>query len=217
MREELFSRGRSTNNYELSCGQLSQKGRREVMRQFKLLIAILVLSVSGAALGLESGTVERRYALPDHGQFVVRVPRNWKDQVRQPPKRLPPTIVFRQSSGQPFEFLITTIWPATKNRSPQSREVLRKQVTQAAENAKSHAIESELKITEFQGRAGEGFYFSATDRPPKPGEFRFLTQGILRVGTLTVTFTILTNDRQEPIVKQALELLKSAVHDVSTI
>jgi hypothetical protein len=187
------------------------------MRRFKLLIPIFVLSALGLALGQEGGTVERRYTLPDHGQIVVQVPRSWKDQVRQPPKRLPPTIAFHQSSGQPFEFLITTIWPATKDRPPQSGEVLRKQVTQAAENAKSQSIESELKITEFQGRSGEGFYFSATDRAPKRGEFRFLTQGILRVGTLTVTFTILTNDRHEPIVTQALELLKSAVHEASAI
>jgi hypothetical protein len=63
---------------------------------------------------------------------------------------------------------------------------------------------------EFQGRSGPGFYFSATDRAPKPGEYKFLTQGIVRVGELSVTFTILTNDGQEAVVKQALEALKGA-------
>ena len=65
---------------------------------------------------------------------------------------------------------------------------------------------------EFQGRSGPGFY-SATDRAPKPGEFKFLTQGIVRVGELAVTFTI-PNDGQEAVVKQALEaLLKGAAQD----
>ena len=185
------------------------------MRQLHFITAILIFFVPEAAMGQAAGTVERRYVLPDHGNFVAQVPHDWKDQVRQPPNRLPPTIVFRQSSGPPFEILLTTIWPATRDRPAQSREALRKQVERAAENAKSQAVEAEPRVMEFQGRSGEGFYFSATDRAPKPGEYRFLTQGILRVGELTVTFTILTNDGQEHIVKQAIELLKSAAHDGS--
>lgn len=185
------------------------------MRQFQFVIAIFVLFALGVGLWQVGATLERRYVLPDHGHFVAQVPRGWTDQVRQPPNRLPPTIVFRQSTGQPLEILVTTVWPATKDRPPQSREALRKQVERAAENAKSQAIESELRVIELQGRSGEGFYFSATDRAPKPGEYRFLIQGILRVGELTVTFTILTNDGQEHTVKQGIELLKSAWHDGS--
>ena len=35
----------------------------------------------------------------------------------------------------------------------------------------------------------------------------------MRVGELAVTFTILTNDGQEAVVKQALEALKGAAQD----
>ena len=63
---------------------------------------------------------------------------------------------------------------------------------------------------EFSGRSGPGYCFSATDRAPQPGEYKYLTQGIVRVGELSVTFTILTNDGQEAVVKQALEALKGA-------
>ena len=185
------------------------------MRQIKLVIANLVMLALDAALGQAAGMIERRFLLPDHGYFVAQVPPGWKDQVRQPPNRLPPTIVFHRSSGQPFEILLTTIWPAGKDRPRPPREVLRKQVENAAEIAKSQSAESKLQIKEFQGRSGDVFYFSATDRAPKAGEYKFLTQGILPVGELTVTFTILTNDGQEDIVKQAIELLKSAAHDAS--
>ncbi len=42
------------------------------------------------------------------------------------------------------------------------------------------------------GANGVGFYFTATDRDPAAGEFKFMTQGALQVGTLTLWFTILT-------------------------
>ena len=38
-----------------------------------------------------------------------------------------------------------------------------------------------------------------------------MTQGILRVGGLSVTFTILTNEGQRGVVKQALAALAGAV------
>ena len=157
------------------------------MRQIQIAIAVLILFASDHLLGEVAGSLERRYVLPDHGNFVVQVPRSWNDRLHQPPNRLPPTIVFRQSSGQPFEFLLTTLWPATKDRPPASRESLRRQVEQSARMAKSQAMESELRVIEFQARSGEGFYFSATDRAPKPGEYKFITQGILHVGDRCAT------------------------------
>jgi hypothetical protein len=59
-------------------------------------------------------------------------------------------------------------------------------------------------------RNGHTRYFSATDRAPKPGEYKFMTQGMLQVGELSVTFTILTNEGQELVIKQALDALKGA-------
>ncbi len=172
---------------------------------------------SSIAPGQSTNAHVRRYTLPDHGHFVVQVPELWTDQLRQPPNRLPPTIQFRPASGKPFEVLITTIWPANKDLQPPTPDMIRQQVEKIAASAKSQAIESALSIIEFQGQSNRGYYFSATDRAPKSGEFKFLTQGIVRVGELTVTFTVLTNDEQESIVKQAIELLKNATHDHSNL
>ncbi|HEY7676568.1 MAG TPA: hypothetical protein VIG69_05830, partial [Candidatus Methylomirabilis sp.] len=69
-----------------------------------------------------------------------------------------------------------------------------------------------IEVRELQGVAARGYYFSATDRAPKPGEYKFMTQGMLRVGSLLVTFTILTNDGQGNIVADALAMLRSARH-----
>lgn len=176
-------------------------------------IGVLLTLVTTSVVGQTGVLAERRFALPDHGHFVLQVPRDWRDQLRQPPNRLSPTIVFGPSSGKPFQILITTLWPATKDRPPQSRAQLRASVERAAQAVKDQAVERELRIVEFQGQSGPGFYFSATDPAPKPGEYRFMTQGILRVGGLSVTFTILTNEGQARVVKQALAALQGAVQD----
>lgn len=182
------------------------------MRYVVLCFAFALLA-AGAAASQTSTVAERRFTLPDHGVFVIQVPGDWNSQLRQPPGRLPPTIAFGPRSGIPFRVLVTTIWPATKDRPPQSRDQLHALVERGAQGVRSQVVESELRIVEFQGHSGPGFYFSATDRAPKPGEFKFMTQGILRVGELSVTFTILTNEGQEAIVKQALEALKGAVQE----
>ncbi|MDR2881936.1 MAG: hypothetical protein LBV29_08590 [Azoarcus sp.] len=179
------------------------------MHRIRLHFLALLLATA-SALAQTASAAERKFSLPDHGYFVIRVPSDWKDQVRQSPNRLPPTITFGPGSGKPFQVLLTTLWPATKDRPPLSRDQLRAGVERDARRVKAQAVESELPLVGFQGQSGPGFYFAATDRAPKPGEFKFLTQGVILVGELTVTFTILTNDGQELIIKQALDALKGA-------
>ena len=71
--------------------------------------------------------------------------------------------------------------------------------------------ESFLPLEELSGAKGPGYYFSATDKAPKPEEFAYLTQGMLLVGELAVTFSVLTNDGQEKVRDAALDMLKRAV------
>jgi len=157
-------------------------------------------------------TTVRRYQLPDHGSIQLKIPVSWKDELRQPPHGLPPTIVFKPGIGKPFEILITPIWPASKEKQPMSSEKLKQLVQQEAERAKSQAVEKTVPTQELRGSSGMGYYFSVTDRAPGPEEYKFMTQGMIRVGNLTVTFTILTNDGQEKVVTDALSMLKIAVH-----
>jgi hypothetical protein len=156
-------------------------------------------------------TSVRSYPLPDHGTFQLQVPVGWADQMQQPPRRLPPTIKFRQKEGAAFEVLLTPLWAMNGNALPSVQNV-RQIVSQSAEGAKTQSVEKTISVVEVKGSSGMGFFFSATDRAPKAGEYKFLTQGIILVGELMVTFTVLTNDNQTDIVADALAMLKSAVH-----
>jgi hypothetical protein len=173
-----------------------------------LPILILVLVTSSFA----GDTTIRNYVLLDHGQLQVKVPALWSEDVRQPPNRLPPTITFTPRSGEQFQMLITPIWPSRKEQPGPTTEAIKRQVNDAAAHARLQALEKIILLKELNGVSGKGYYFSATDRAPGPGEYKYLTQGALPVGDLLITFTILTNNGQQSAINSGIELLKSAVH-----
>ncbi len=152
----------------------------------------------------------RSYPLNGHGQFQLKVPPEWKDDLNKSPYGLPPTIVFSQKSGAPFNLMITPMLPPDNSAGLPPDDEVRRRVAQTAEHMKSQAVEKTIEIKQLTGPDARGYYYSATDRAPKPGEFKYMTQGILRVNELLVTFTVLTNDGQEQIAKDALAAMSSA-------
>jgi hypothetical protein len=177
------------------------------------LITVLFFHAAAAALAEERGV--RHFQLPGHGSLQLDVPGSWKDDVEQPPNRLSPTIRFEPKSGVPFEVVITPSWPPKKDTPPPGAEEMKRQVRLAAERVRPEAVEESIEVLELKGASGPGYYFSVTDREPKPDEYKFMTEGVIRVGDLMVTFTILTHDGQADIVMDALAMLKDAVHLVN--
>ncbi len=159
-----------------------------------------------------SGNAIREYSLPDHGGLQLDVPASWNDELRQPPDRLPPTIVFSQERGAPFEILITTLWPGKSGSVLPKADELKQKVRETADQLKSQSVEKSIDVKELKKGTSLGYYFTLTDSAPKPGEFKYMTQGMMRVGDLLLVFTILTNDGQAKIIEEALTMLKSADH-----
>ncbi len=179
---------------------------------YRLIRWLALLAIVAAAAAGAAETAERRFPLPDRGFLQLEVPADWQDQLRQPPERLPPTIAFRPRRGPAFDILITPIWPMRQEVAPSTAAQLRKMVEQTAEQMKPMAVEKRIEVVELRGTSGIGYYYVATDKAPKPGEYKYLTQGMLRVDNLLVTFTILTNDGQNDVVADALVMLQSAIH-----
>jgi hypothetical protein len=177
------------------------------------MISLAFLLCVSVALAEESSV--RCYPLPDHGSIQLSVPAQWKDQLRQPPNRLPPTIVFSEKTGTSFEVLITPMWSAKKDLPPPSAEMIRDIVQEEATKAASQAVQKRIDLIELKGASGSGFYFAVTDRAPPPGEYKHMTQGMITIGKLFLTFTILTNDGQQPIVAKALSMLMTATHNTA--
>ena len=150
------------------------------------------------------------YPLPEHGTFQLKVPESWKDSVAQPGSGLPPTITFTPKGRAPFKILVTPVWSARPDPKTPTADELKVKVQQSADKIAQQAVEKTIEAKLLKGPTNIGYYFAATDRAPKPGEFKFLNQGMVAVDDLLVAFTILTNDGQDAVVTAALSMLSKA-------
>jgi hypothetical protein len=151
------------------------------------------------------------FLMPGHGTLLLNVPEGWKSDLKQPPGGLPPTIGFGGQSGGSFVVLVTAVWGSSPGSTAPDDAKTKTAVATAAKSAESQSVEGSLSLQNLVGASGRGYYFRATDRAPKPGEWKYLTQGMIRSGGIGLTFTILTNDGQAAIEKAALKMIRSAV------
>jgi len=172
-----------------------------------LLAASLVIATSALALTASPQVFE----LPEHAALTLLVPEGWVGEMKQGGSHMGPTITMGPRSGAKFVMTMTAVWPMAPAHEMPDESAIRSEVAAAAKSAQSQSVEGVLSIQEIKGVDGRGFYFTATDRAPKPGEAKYLTQGIIRVGDISLAFTVLTNDGQEAVVRAALEMLRTAV------
>jgi hypothetical protein len=71
-------------------------------------------------------------------------------------------------------------------------------------------VEMSIPAQDLTGPHVHGFYIFATDRAPKPNEWKYLTQGMINIDGAPFAFSILTNDGQESIAKAAMDLIRNA-------
>lgn len=181
-------------------------------------LACLLVSFATAATAIAAEGAKKAFALPDNSKLELSIPAGWKDEVKavQAAKAnqgaAPSTVTLTPREGAPFEVNVTPVARQRQGASADTAIKMRHSVQQSADKVKPSAMEQYLAVEPLGGAPGPGYYFSATDREPKPGEFKYLTQGMLLVGDVVVAFSILTNDAQEKVRDQALAMLKSASH-----
>jgi hypothetical protein len=175
-----------------------------------VFVTVALLFLSCAVVAEESEV--RSYPLPNHGTFNLTIPKSWQGRVSQPPDNLPPTIVFAPPGPPTYQVLITPIWPAKPGIILPDHAGVRKNVERAAEKAKSQSVEKEIPIKEITGLSVAGYYYAITDKSPKPDEYKYMTQGMVRLGELMITFTALTNDGYTNAAAQTIKALQSATY-----
>jgi hypothetical protein len=180
----------------------------------KFLRIIFLAGISllfGNAVLAADDTVDKVYNLPGHGQLYLAMPTGWNDELRKHPGDFPPTIFISGFEGSPFVVFVTPRWPDSRAASdfgtPKSIHDI---VAKAAQAAALQSVEGKLSIVTMGGGRGPGYYFDATDRAPKPGEFKYMTQGAVAVGGVVCTFTILTNDKKSVVKNKALTMVSRA-------
>lgn len=155
--------------------------------------------------------VAAEFAVSLHGRddLVLAIPDGWIAQVRLPRPDLPPTVTVTSSAGDAIQVLITPVWPIGNAKIPAPDQV-KSLVEGAAKEAQPRAVERSLPLQKITGRDANGYYFSATDRQPGVGGYKYQTQGVIVINELSVMFTVLHNDKTQNPAEQALEMLRTA-------
>jgi len=76
----------------------------------------------------------------------------------------------------------------------------------------STSVQSKLEVRAVNGEQAHGYVFHLTDRNPEkgPGDFRELHQGVVVVGPLVLSTTVLTHSTDLTTVEAALKAIASA-------
>lgn len=155
----------------------------------------------------------RQFAVPGHASLQLKVPKAWKDSLKQPPNNLPPTIKLQPATGDEFDVLITVMWDFTGKGDLKNVEKLRADVEKRGQELLPGAQEKTLKVEELKCDAGTAAYFTLTDKDTSSEKgYPYMTHGTAAIGDLFLTFTLLHRTKGSPDTKAVLEMLKTAVH-----
>jgi hypothetical protein len=166
-----------------------------------ILLAIWPLAVMAAASHI---------ALPSGDELWLAVPANWSQKFEAPDKNVPPSVWLQQREGPTFNVFLTPLTGTPAGAAMADPNKLRAIVTSISHDALAQSVEMSIPLHELTSADVHGVYFSATDRAPKPNEWKHLTQGMVTINGTPFAFSILTNDGREAIAKTALELIRTA-------
>lgn len=172
----------------------------------------LAAALAAAAGALADDAALRRFELPNRDTLELTLPAGWVDSLQQPAGGGPPTIEIAVGEAGAHQVFVTPEWPDPVAKEIRELPALRDAVRDLAERIQPEAEEPYLEVRLLSGAGGSGYYFTATDRSPEPGGFKFMSQGALQLDELTLWFTILTNEGEDTVAVEALAMLQGAVH-----
>jgi len=134
----------------------------------------------------------------DMAGIQFKTPNGWTSSV----KRYTITI----SKNGENELLMVTNMPY-KGNLPDLSEV-KGDLKQMGNKLLKNAVEKDLMLREFNRGQVKGYYFTLTDKAPKPGEFEYMTEGAVISGRIFIIFTALSKGKRDPS-EEALAMIAS--------
>ena len=180
-----------------------------------LLLALLVFI--GAVAPPETRGTEQasatRFSVGPNGALALRLPEAWKPKIKkfEAKKEGNAGLALNFESPEPagWAVLFSGFWNYNSPRRFSADE-LKAQVAGLGAKYADQAAEPSPEVREIHGDGVTGYFISMTDKEPKPSEYEYLSQGVVRVGEMTIAFTVLSNGNPEPTLGKALSMLSTA-------
>jgi hypothetical protein len=172
--------------------------------------SVSVRPVNQGGAGGEDRIVPREFKLPRRGALMLDVPQSWANLVNSESKDLPPTITLRPRRGNDFNLMITPLWSEKNQKGFNSPAKVKEMVLALAKDAAPQSVEKSLIVEEIRRDKGAAYYFFATDRAPKAGEYPFVIQGVIGIDDLLVPMSLVFRDKDSETVDIVLNLFSTA-------
>lgn len=150
---------------------------------------------------------EVRIPITTGGEILLTMPDGW--QSKQDEGKTP-TLSFGPSTGSAFMVMVSTLVLPDGHIGPTNMAQIRVMLGVHWQQVKGRAVEPALEVEELHSATANGAYFTATDKAPPAGEFKYLTQGEVVVDDVPVSFTILTNDDSRAAAALTLKMIEGA-------
>ena len=177
----------------------------------------LLLRATTILVALAQPALAHELPIPGRGTFTFALPAGWKEVRRISPKDLPPSIELERSGTLRGSLQMTVLWSPKNALDFTTPERVREICLAGQVALKGGTVEQELPLQPLKGAQGGGFFYEATDKSYQapagsrpPGEYPVLTHGELGVGQLIVGFTIMSDAKDDPAVREALAAVRSA-------
>lgn len=173
-----------------------------------ITVFIAVLALAWFSPADAEDKTPREFAVENHGVLEFSAPKSWKMTTRPAQKDMPSAIELSPGSGRAFMLLIMPMWSPTGDASFNSQEKMKQLMEAEKKHLAPRAEESDLLIDSFGGPQVKGFYVFASDKAPRPGEFKYLVRACAAVGDLMLSVTFLSNEKESEAMDDALALLR---------
>lgn len=160
------------------------------MIRLRVVTALVVLAMTA------NSALSKEWVVGKVGaqQIVATVSDDWSVSAPSSPMPMAATARITRGAAPEVVVILTVMQPpaesALSNATP---DVLERVVAASAAQASPQSVEGKLTAQPFSKGQVQGWYFSATDKAPPPGEFKYMSQGVGNFGPLAVTFTVLSH------------------------
>jgi hypothetical protein len=178
-------------------------------------IFAILFSLSGMAWAAVEG-----YPIPEHGKLLLDIPDSIDASIEQPADNGPPGILLRPRQNPVYAVLVVVSWRTSEDADfgtdSHLQRVLRSEAAPYLEQLGLKDI-SPTKLS-TDGHPGYAYTLvdsSLIDKPPQPGEFPYLRQGVIVVGELLLKYNIFMHFKDPDPVPGIERILGTAVHEAA--
>ncbi|CAN5428124.1 hypothetical protein BH09PLA1_BH09PLA1_37670 [soil metagenome] len=156
-----------------------------------------------------SAPAVKSYSVDGHGDLNLTIPAGWNESEDAPQPGMPRTVRLTDPDEK-FEILISILPPPKDVPDFNSPQKLRAIADAQGTHMLATSRETSVALEEIKGASANGFVYTLTDRTPAPGSFEFITGGVVGVGDLILSTTMLMHEKNPPQRATALAVLSGA-------